>query len=116
MLYELAMRALSAAAHGVISPPVPGLDEDYSDASILLVEDNPRDQLRLQRMIEGQFRIEIIADGAEALGRARQKEYDSVVVSLGLQTPDGLRLCRSEERRVGKECGCTCRSRWSPYH
>src|SRR3546814_15300538 len=26
---------------------------------------------------------------------------------------DGL---RSEERRVGKECVSTCRSRWSPYH
>src|SRR3546814_14853405 len=26
-------------------------------------------------------------------------------------TPD-----RSEERRVGTECGSTCRSRWSPYH
>src|SRR3546814_13931204 len=26
-----------------------------------------------------------------------------------------LRL-RSEERRVGKECVSTCRSRWSPYH
>src|SRR3546814_13092979 len=23
---------------------------------------------------------------------------------------------RSEERRVGKGCGSTCRSRWSPYH
>jgi L-threonylcarbamoyladenylate synthase len=26
------------------------------------------------------------------------------------------RRCRSEERRVGKECGKLCRSRWSPYH
>src|SRR3546814_11330210 len=23
---------------------------------------------------------------------------------------------RSEERRVGKECVCTCTYRWSPYH
>src|SRR3546814_11678929 len=28
----------------------------------------------------------------------------------------GYRAARSEERRVGKECGSTCRSRWSPYH
>src|SRR3546814_5155424 len=30
----------------------------------------------------------------------------------------GRRRCeaRSEERRVGKECVSTCRSRWSPYH
>src|SRR3546814_14972333 len=26
------------------------------------------------------------------------------------------RYARSEERRVGKECVSTCRSRWSPYH
>src|SRR3546814_19084778 len=25
-------------------------------------------------------------------------------------------LQRSEERRVGKECVSTCRSRWAPYH
>src|SRR3546814_19442972 len=31
--------------------------------------------------------------------------------SLGIE-----RLLRSEERRVGKECVSTCRSRWSPYH
>src|SRR3546814_16937400 len=27
-----------------------------------------------------------------------------------------LRGMRSEERRVGKECVSTCRSRWSPYN
>ena len=30
---------------------------------------------------------------------------------ISLTTP-----VRSEERRVGKECGYQCRSRWSPYH
>src|SRR3546814_1665762 len=29
--------------------------------------------------------------------------------------PDGFDI-RSEERRVGKECVSTCRSRWSPPH
>src|SRR3546814_18404580 len=28
----------------------------------------------------------------------------------------GKVVLRSEERRVGKECVSTCRSRWSPYH
>src|SRR3546814_12604699 len=28
----------------------------------------------------------------------------------------GGHMRRSEERRVGKECVSTCRSRWSPYH
>ena len=29
---------------------------------------------------------------------------------------DSFSSGRSEERRVGKECVSTCRSRWSPYH
>src|SRR3546814_14429555 len=34
----------------------------------------------------------------------------SAVIVAGTE-PD-----RSEERRVGKECVSTCRSRWSPFH
>src|SRR3546814_9580271 len=30
--------------------------------------------------------------------------------------PSPVSRSRSEERRVGKECVSTCRSRWSPYH
>src|SRR3546814_4374617 len=29
---------------------------------------------------------------------------------------NSVQIKRSEERRVGKECVSTCRSRWSPYH
>src|SRR3546814_18949031 len=32
------------------------------------------------------------------------------------RAPPRHRSARSEERRVGKECVSTCRSRWSPYH
>src|SRR3546814_4219976 len=43
--------------------------------------------------------------------RARQ-----VVIATNGYTNDTLHPARSEERRVGKECVSTCRSRWSPYH
>src|SRR3546814_18391992 len=34
----------------------------------------------------------------------------------GMSLSNGNKHClRSEERRVGKECVSTCRSRWSPY-
>src|SRR3546814_20439016 len=36
-----------------------------------------------------------------------------IVVPL---TPEAKWPTRSAERRVGKECVSTCRSRWSPYH
>src|SRR3546814_14942185 len=49
---------------------------------------------------------------ADFLGRIRR--------FLNLKIDDELTLIaepkRSEERRVGKECVSTCRSRWSPYH
>ena len=35
---------------------------------------------------------------------------------LGLAIREARERARSEERRVGKECVSTCRSRWSPYH
>src|SRR3546814_7553437 len=38
------------------------------------------------------------------------READDICVS------DTWVARRSEERRVGKECVSTCRSRWSPYH
>src|SRR3546814_8544122 len=72
-------------------------------------------------------------------GDAETLEADVVLVSIGRRpNTDGLGLdkaglavnqrgqietdhdfqtnVRSEERRVGKECVSTCRSRWSPYH
>src|SRR3546814_3488250 len=44
----------------------------------------------------------------------------SKMICLGnlgqIDTPYLSETTRSEERRVGKECVSTCRSRWSPYH
>src|SRR3546814_14237864 len=42
------------------------------------------------------------------------RAYASVEVSYHCANPTTIHL-RSEERRVGKECVSTCRSRWSPY-
>src|SRR3546814_1857265 len=49
------------------------------------------------------------------------EQIDEAPLGAGRPTFD-LMCCagtgqrRSEERRVGKECVSTCRSRWSPYH
>ena len=44
---------------------------------------------------------------------ATSDEIDQAAEALsGISRP----VTRSEERRVGKECSLTCRSRWSPYH
>src|SRR3546814_9890966 len=48
----------------------------------------------------------------------RNKRIFDDPVSLGAAGNEAGVLCqtRSEERRVGKECVSTCRSRWLPYH
>src|SRR3712207_8429606 len=51
------------------------------------------------RLLNGGVQHRLVLDDAVRLDAAGGRD-------------DGLRLGRSEERRVGKEC----RSRWSPYH
>src|SRR3546814_11235383 len=56
-------------------------------------------------------------DNAER--RRRIVMFGAVIVTLCSKFGQGQPAItdpRSEERRVGKECVSTCRSRWSPYH
>src|SRR3546814_12400953 len=74
--------------------------------------------------------MEYVAE-RENLGRARLAEYVRDGHDWGASIPDyvtpefvreevargrAIIPSRSEERRVGKECVSTCRSRWSPDH
>src|SRR3546814_6240067 len=57
--------------------------------------------------------------GAERLLCQPALAHDLAVPDLAaarLSGPAAIAVDRSEERRVGKECVSTCRSRWSPYH
>src|SRR3546814_4894120 len=50
-------------------------------------------------------------------GKRRQGKQGQETGHRGLLLLSSPRTrSRSEERRVGKECVSTCRSRWSPYH
>ena len=54
---------------------------------------------------------------AAALAALEYIEVGSVIgVGTGSTANHFIDALRSEERRVGKECGVMCRSRWSPYH
>src|SRR3546814_16123227 len=63
------------------------------------------------------------AEGAALLGvsestwdRMKAGRWDGVLSQDQLTRASALIGVSSEERRVGKECVSTCRSRWSPYH
>src|SRR3546814_13128472 len=66
--------------------------------------------------------IEVEDSGPGISDEDRERVFDRFFRVLGGNTDgSGLGLSivkeiRSEERRVGKECVSTCRSRWSPYH
>src|SRR3546814_1908719 len=47
--------------------------------------------------------------------RVEQRKWD-LPASTARPTQCRATRRRSEERRVGKECVSTCRSRWLPYH
>src|SRR3546814_9099223 len=51
-----------------------------------------------------------------ASGRAAPSDIAIATASPAAYDDHFLALRRSEERRVGKECVSTCRSRWSPSH
>src|SRR3546814_12686830 len=57
--------------------------------------------------------LEVNPMKAKQLTNMRASGKDEAV---RLTPPRVMSLERSEERRVGKECVSTCRSRWSPYH
>src|SRR3546814_8201673 len=45
-----------------------------------------------------------------------QQREDAIFKAVAERQQPFMHHPRSEERRVGKECVSTCRSRWSPYH
>src|SRR3546814_6756379 len=58
--------------------------------------------------------LRVLAELAYRLQREGYREFSRSPI---VRTEEELcLLLRSEERRVGKECVSTCRSRWSPYH
>src|SRR3546814_4986131 len=60
---------------------------------------------------EGNYNIGVVEAVEEVITVAREAKIPGVVTHIKV-----LGHKRSEERRVGKECGSTCRSRWSRYH
>src|SRR3546814_17394377 len=89
---------------------------------------------RSQRRVEAGAGSDDLVIGPQGGREALREKLPELLVETGNAELDALRLAhqpidplqrlcqrlqlreRSEERRVGKECVSTCRSRWSPYN
>src|SRR3546814_15567537 len=75
-----------------------------------------RENYRRIAEITGRFE-EIEVDDVQWILDAREEYYEGIFAAVVYHaTYEKALVSRSEERRVGKECVSTCRSRWSPYH
>src|SRR3546814_12549123 len=59
---------------------------------------------------------ELVFQIGEVVGEFSSAGFEAEGDRFGVIRTHAVWPGRSEERRVGKECVSTCRSRWSPYH
>jgi two-component system, OmpR family, copper resistance phosphate regulon response regulator CusR len=64
---------------------------------LLLIEDEAKLAQQIKTHLEREaFAVDVASDGTTGLGRARSKEYDCILLDLGLPgTPDGMAVCKT---------------------
>ncbi|WP_262695565.1 PleD family two-component system response regulator [Kordiimonas aquimaris] len=63
------------------------------DGSILIVDEQERVFERIAKALEGVGQLEFIPGGDDAAEKAREKNFDLIIVSLTMRDTDGLRVC-----------------------
>jgi two-component system cell cycle response regulator len=94
MTDELRMREATGHSLGVVDA-AEMLRSNAPDTGgrILLVEDRETSARRTAEALATDHEIKLTADPIEALMLARDGDFDLVILSLSLQTTDGMRLC-----------------------
>jgi len=98
---ELRNRANTTVALGMIAPFAMPKADDGRRGRILIVDDRASSAERLAQALSPHHNVFVEPESQEALFKAAEDNVDLIVVSLGLETYDGLRLCsqiRSLER------------------
>ncbi len=101
---ELRMRAVTSHEIGIESPEREAVADSGRGGRVLIVDDRPASYERTAATLAAEQSVEIEADPNEALFRAAEGNYDLLIISLGLENFDALRLCsqiRSLDRTRG---------------
>ena len=98
---ELRMRALTSKEIGIQDPLVASLTDSGRGGRILVIDDRRASYERVAKVLAGEHKVDIEVNPQEGLFHAAEGDYDLLIVSLGLENFDALRLCsqvRSLER------------------
>src|SRR3546814_15680699 len=87
------------------SKPATSIGRDFAACESMLQSVNDRSQMAFSATIR---------HPRHCLGAFLRDDFLTKVIDF--ERAIGVLIQRSDERRVGKECVRTCRSRWWPYH
>ncbi|HXQ82774.1 MAG TPA: PleD family two-component system response regulator [Xanthobacteraceae bacterium] len=90
---ELRMRVLTSRDIGIESPEREAVADTGRNGRILIVDDRPASYERIAAVLTKEHDVEIEADPNQAVFHAADGNYDLLIVSLGLENFDALRLC-----------------------
>ncbi len=90
---ELRLRVLTSHEIGIEPPEREAVADTGRDGRILIVDDRPASYERIAAMLAKEHAVEVEADPNQALFHAAEGNYDLLIVSLGLESFDALRLC-----------------------
>jgi two-component system cell cycle response regulator len=98
---ELRMRALTSKEIGIQDPMLAALSDAGRGGRVLVIDDRRASYERVAKVLAAEHRVDVEVDPHEALFHAAEGDYDLLMISLGFENFDGLRLCsqvRSLER------------------
>ena len=99
---EWRARETTATQLGVIQENANALNEEITEAKVLLVEDMDFELNKIKETIEtAGHSIETVPTGMDAVRQTSTNTYDLLIISLNLENDDGVRLCshlRSNEK------------------
>ncbi|MGE0749837.1 MAG: PleD family two-component system response regulator [Variibacter sp.] len=90
---ELRMRAATSREIGIQAPAIEAVADSGRGGRILLVDDRRASYERVAGTLMSEHEIDVETDANTAVFHAAEGGYDVMVVSLGLENFDPLRLC-----------------------
>jgi two-component system cell cycle response regulator len=90
---ELRMRVLTSHEIGIESPEREAVADTGRGGRVLIVDDRRASYERIATMLGTEHTVDVETEPTQALFHAAETNFDLLIVSLGLENYDALRLC-----------------------